>query len=123
MTYGISNLNIPSEYKSFLDLLLSSMQNDGRIDSIFLFGSCAKESVKKYSDIDIAIITKEQLSIKEEMSFYDYLMGIEVKDYIPCDMIVMSKKQFETNKHAAFYVQKYINAEGVELLEPLRTSM
>ena len=95
------------------------MQNDNRIENVFLFGSCAREVVKKYSDIDLAIITKEQLSIKEEMSFYDYLMDIDVKDYIPCDMIVMSKKQFESKRESAFYVQKYIGTEGVELLESL----
>jgi len=121
--YSINNLKIPAEYKYCLSLLLSYMQNDKRIERIFLFGSCAKEIVHHHSDIDIAIITKEQLSIKEEMSFYDYLMLIEIKDYIPCDMIVMSKKQFEAHKESAFYVQKYIFSEGVELLEPLRTSM
>ena len=121
--YNINDLKIPIEYRQFLALLLFAMQNDRRIEHIFLFGSCARENVRYHSDIDIAIITKEQLSIKEEMSFYDYLLRIDAKDYIPCDMIVMSKKQFEAHKESAFYVQKYIHAEGVELLESLRTSM
>jgi len=119
MNHVLNKLKIPTEYINFLSILISSMQNDERIKYIILFGSCVRDSVHKNSDIDIAIITKEQLSMREEMSFYDYLMQIDVKNYIPCDMIVMSWKQFDNHKESAFYVQKYIYTEGVKLHESL----
>jgi len=120
---SVNDLKMPTEYRRFLNILLTAMQGDDRIDQILLFGSCAKGSVHPNSDIDIAVITKVQLTMKEEMSFYDYLSHIAPKDYIPCDMLVMSRKQFDEHKESSFYVQKYIHAEGVELREPLRAGI
>jgi predicted nucleotidyltransferase len=118
---ALKELKIPFEYKKFLNSLLTAMQDDNRIDQVYLFGSCVRGDLHSNSDVDIAVITKEQLSIREEMSFYDYLFSIKPKDYIPCDMLVMSRKQFEDNKESDFYVQRQINAEGVALRECLQS--
>jgi len=114
---NLNNLKIPEKYKIFLFLLLSSLQKDDRIDEIILFGSCAKQKANEYSDIDIAIITKEQLSIEEELSFYDYLLGIDLNKYIDCDMLIISREKFDSYKDSSFCIQKYIDMEGVKLHE------
>lgn len=119
----IHDLKIPTHYKAFLRTLLTAMQDDSRIDQILLFGSCACGNVRKGSDIDIAIITKEQLDLNEELSFYDYLIDIDPKDYIPNDMIIMSRKQYDEHKYSSGYVQKYIYRDGVDLRESVRRSM
>lgn len=47
--------NIDSIIHSFLD----SIKNEIRIDKVFLFGSYAKGTSSKYSDIDLAIVSRD----------------------------------------------------------------
>lgn len=119
----IDHLNLPDKYLKFLTMLNLALQNDMRIEKVVLFGSCSKGSFHEGSDIDLAVITKENLSKEEEVSFYDYLLDIEPEDYVSCDLLVMSKKQFEEYKSKDGYVQKYIFRDGVELNGSIRASV
>jgi predicted nucleotidyltransferase len=47
--------NIDSIIHSFLD----SIKNEIRIDKVFLFGSYTKGTSSKYSDIDLAIVSRD----------------------------------------------------------------
>jgi predicted nucleotidyltransferase len=47
--------NIDSIIHSFLD----SIKNEIRIDKVFLFGSYARGTSSKYSDIDLAIVSRD----------------------------------------------------------------
>lgn len=47
--------NIDSIIHSFLD----SIKNEIRIDKVYLFGSYAKGTSSKYSDIDLAIVSRD----------------------------------------------------------------
>lgn len=51
-----------------MDEIINSLKRFNFVHSIILFGSRAKYTNKKESDIDLCIITKRELSLKERLS-------------------------------------------------------
>lgn len=112
---SLESLSIPDKFKNYILTFMSNIRSDERIKRIILFGSCAKESVRPDSDIDILITTKEDLGEDAELEFYKYLPDIFSGEYVPCDLIVMPDERYEEYKFTAGLVQKYINIEGIDL--------
>lgn len=113
---SIDELNLPEKYKEFIIKYLSNIENIDYVDKIVLFGSCAKGNIHKYSDIDIFVITKKEITIEEE--FYitcDLLPAYDFKFYVPTDIIVQSKETFERYKTEFGMIQKQVEKDGVIL--------
>lgn len=57
---SLDSLNIPNKYKRYITQYLSNLKENRlfhHVNKVILFGSCARETVKDYSDIDIFLIT------------------------------------------------------------------
>jgi len=91
------------------------MIGNSYIESIFLFGSCARGNANENSDIDIFVVTNSKVNDDSHEAF-DILYGgaddIPLEDYISCDILTATKEEFQSDVTPLI---KTVKREGVEL--------
>ena len=108
-------LIIPPPQKYVINHLLNKFIGNPNIDSVFLFGSCAKGTVTDDSDIDIFVVTHNHVHDDSNDTF-DILYGgaddIPLENYVSCEILTATKEDFQ---HDMTPLIKTVKAEGVEL--------
>ena len=116
---SLNDLNIPNDYKKYIAYYLTNLKRNkffSHVSKIILFGSCAREEVKDFSDIDIFLITDVELEEKEELSLMFDPVPYKVDNiYIPMDILLQSQEKYNTYKDNPYMVQKFIEKDGVLL--------
>jgi len=112
---SFDELNIPAEYKEYLDEYFRNLSDVPFISRVILFGSCAREEVGEYSDIDILITTDRQVTDDDE-----YLIACECRptysvQSIPMDIIVQDEDTFARHENTFGMVQRQAMLDGVDL--------
>ena len=107
---------LPPTQKYVINHLLDKFIGSPHIDSIFLFGSCAKGTADDDSDVDIFVVTTDKVSDDSHEAF-DLLYGgtddIPLENYVSCDILTASKEEFQ---HDMTPLIKTVKKEGVELV-------
>jgi predicted nucleotidyltransferase len=102
-----SNLPLLEEFKQ---RILSSILAEGKPEKIYIFGSFARNSITKNSDIDIAIIEKTELKKgKHATKYFRNLRDLS----IPKDIIVYTPEEFEFRKMEINSLPYTIFKEGI----------
>ena len=118
---SLEELKIPYTYKAFIRHFLSNVTNINSVERVILFGSCAREEVNEQkSDIDLLVITEDNVSLDEE--FYimsDCTPAYGNEYYIPSDIIVNSIHHYNQFKNRFGMIQKQIEHEGIDISELL----
>lgn len=117
---SLDTLDIPTGYKSYIFEYLQNISSFSFIDRVMLFGSCAREEVTKYSDIDIFITTNREITEEEETLITFYCIPEYSKETLPTDIIVQSEKDFVNYADRFGMVQCQVIKEGVDLSGLLR---
>ena len=108
-------LKIPDSHKYVINHILKKFIDNSNIDSIFLFGSCAKGLANENSDIDLFVVTNGQV-IDDSYETFSILYGstddIPLDDYISCDILTASIEEFHSEVTPLI---KTIRREGIEL--------
>ena len=108
---------IMAEHSKLIDTLIiyprlrkivKEIQNDKRIGLAILFGSYAKQKVKKESDIDLYIKTKNT-DIKKDISLLDSKLSIKIGEYNKENRLI---KEIEKKHVIIKGVEKYIEENG-----------
>ena len=112
---SLDAIDIPISYKSYISKYLQNISAIPYIHRVILFGSCARENVKKYSDIDIFITTNRAITEDEEALITlhcipDYSIGT-----VPTDIIVQTESDFVSHADDIGMVQRQVLREGVDL--------
>jgi len=108
----INDLDIPDKYKESILHMVTKLQDYPVVKEIILFGSCARSQVKKNSDIDMALVVEEPISIQDEGDI-DY--EIRHWDYgLPCDIIFISRGLFNKEVHGETVIRPILR-EGLIL--------
>ena len=106
---------IPHKQKYVINHLLKKFIGNPNVDSVFLFGSCAKGVATENSDIDIFVVTSETVRDDSHEAF-DMLYGgtddIPLENYVSCDVFTASKEEFALNMTPLI---RTVKREGVEL--------
>ena len=118
---SLDELNIPYSYKMFIRLFLANLSNLDGVVRVILFGSSARGEVdEQKSDLDLFVITENDLSPDEEYHIMsDCAPSYDSDHYIPSDIIVNSLQHYNQFKDRFGMVQKQIEREGVDLSELL----
>ena len=117
---SLDQLNIPNNYKGFLAHFLSNASKADYVSRVILFGSSARGQVHKRSDIDLFVITKNDISLDDE--FYlmnDCVPSGDDEFYVPSDIIVNPINNYEKFKDVFGMLQRAVEREGVDLSELL----
>ena len=108
-------LKIPPPQKYVINHLLKKFLVSPDIDSVFLFGSCAKGLATENSDIDIFVVTNSKVQDDSHEAF-DILYGgtddIPLENYVSCDVLSATKEEF---LHDVTPLIKTVKREGVKL--------
>ena len=78
--------------KQAVNALLSDIKTQAfPADMIILFGSVAKNNINEFSDMDICIVSDEELTVRQmrviENYFYDMVQGEFNLDFVYCDKV------------------------------------
>ena len=118
---SLDQLDIPSHHKGFLAHFLSNASKADYVSSVILFGSCARAQVQARSDIDLLVITKNDISLDDEFYvMYDCVPSGDDEFYMPSDVIVDPIDNYERFKGTFGMLQRAVEREGVDLSELLR---
>lgn len=116
---SLDNLNIPNKYKKYITYYLSNLKENKfffHVDKVILFESCARETVKDSSDIDIFLITDIELKEKDELSLLFDPIPYKVDGiYIPMDTLLQSQEEYNICKENPYMVQRFVEKDGVIL--------
>ena len=66
---SLDDLNIPDNYRIYITHYLMNLRENkffSHINKVILFGSCAREAVKDFSDIDIFLMPVQIPVLKEK---------------------------------------------------------
>lgn len=105
------------EKKNFIrNLILQYFEKENlTIDKILLFGSRAKDNFSKYSDWDILIILKENLTIEEKRKIARELRKDFANHLIPVDILIKNLDEIEYYKNFIGSVTREALKEGTIL--------
>lgn len=109
----VSGISLPQ--KNVINHLLNKFIGSPYIDSVFLFGSCAKGRATDRSDVDIFVVTNSEICDDSHEAF-DLLYGatddIPLEDYVSCDVLTATREEFQRNSTPLI---KTVKQEGVRL--------
>ena len=117
---SLDQLDIPSTHKGFLTHFLSNASKVDYVSRVILFGSGARGQAHERSDIDLLVITENDISLDDEFYImYDCVPSGDDEFYIPSDVIVNPIKNYDRYKDVFGMLQRAVEREGVDLSELL----
>ena len=117
---SLDQLDIPNNHKGFLAHFLSNASKVDYVLRVILFGSGARGQVHARSDIDLLVVTENDISLDDEFYLmYDCVPGGGDKFYVPSDVIVNSINNYDRFKDVFGMLQRAVEREGVDLSELL----
>jgi predicted nucleotidyltransferase len=112
----VEELRLPYAYTGFLKHFLTKVSEVKDVSKVILFGSCVRGQIHDNSDIDLLVLTEDEIPLDKE--FYimnDCAPAFDNVNYIPSDIIVNSMQLFNKNKNIFGMVQKQAELEGIDL--------
>jgi predicted nucleotidyltransferase len=97
-----------------LDMLKNIIINTVPVEQIFLFGSYAYGTPNKDSDLDLYIVLKDDLQIREIDAGVQIQLAIGRKKSMPVDIIVNKKSTYLKRKQAPT-IERKIAREGIKV--------
>ena len=112
---NLDELNLPSKHKKFITQYLKNIGNFSCIYKVILFGSCAKGTAGENSDVDIFVITLDD--IPEELEYEITFDNVPVLDegYVKNDILLKSRDIYDKYKNTSGMLQKAVESEGVDI--------
>ncbi len=112
---SLNALNIPDNYKEYLGQYLANISDIPYIHTVYLFGSCANETVTGYSDIDIFITTDREITDDEEAELALYRRPNYSYKIIPMDIIIQTNNKFNEFTNTIGMLQNQIARKGINM--------
>lgn len=111
--------SISPPQKNAINHLLNKFIGNPHVDSVFLFGSCAKGISTDKSDIDIFVVTNSKIYDDSHEAFnvlYGAADDIPLENYVSCDILTATRDEFQLESTPLI---KVVKKEGVKLHELL----
>jgi len=86
------------------------------IKKLIIFGSTVREQFRKYSDIDVAIITKNKLKTKEELSITEIIDNLEQRFKREIQPHYFTVDEFETKRKRDNALVEEIVRDGIRII-------
>ena len=115
--FDINQLSLPDQYKEALLFMISKLREFPVVNDVILFGSCARQGVSRYSDIDLALVVSEVLSPEAEWKIDNSIRYWDLN--LPCDVIFIPKEVFDQEIKGETIIRPILR-EGIRLSGLLR---
>ena len=108
----LDQLSLPELYKETIVFMVSKLQEFPVVKDVILFGSCVRQQVSQYSDIDLALVVSEPISPEEEWDIDYSIRNWDAN--LPCDVIFIPVSAFEQEIKGETIIRPILR-EGVSL--------
>ena len=102
------------EIQAELDKLTELIVNAIPVEQIYLFGSYAYGKPHKDSDIDLYVVLKDEVSMRDLDAGLEISMAIARNKSMPVDIIAKKKKDF-INRLDEISLERIVNRDGVRI--------
>ena len=97
-----------------LDKLKEIIINAIPVEQIFLFGSYAYGNPHKYSDLDLYVVLKDEVTMRDLDAGLQIAMAIARKKSMPVDIIAKKKKDF-TERLDDITLERIVKRDGIRI--------
>ena len=97
-----------------LDLLKELIINAVPVEQIYLFGSYAYGTPHKDSDLDLYVVLKDDLPMRDLDAGLQISLAIARKKNMPVDVIAKNKKDF-LNRIEYITLERIVNRDGIRI--------
>jgi len=107
-------VNDASGLKQNLKVITQIIADTVPVESIYLFGSYAYGTPNKDSDLDLYIVFKDEMSMRELEAIRSIRIAIDPVKNMPMDILGLKQNRFDDRKMYATLERKIVR-EGVKL--------
>ena len=111
----ISSMN--TAIQAELDKLTGLIVNAIPVEQIYLFGSYAYGTPRKDSDLDLYVVLKDNLPMRDLDAGLQIRLAIDRKKSMPVDIIAKNKKDF-VSRLDDITLERIVNRDGIRLMTP-----
>ena len=97
-----------------LDKLRELIINAIPVEQIFLFGSYAYGTPHKYSDLDLYVVLKDDVQMRDLDAGLQISMAIARKKSMPVDIIAKKKKDF-VDRLEDITLERIVSRDGIRI--------
>ena len=104
------------EFKNIIDVILKTID----VDKIYIFGSYARKTETKDSDVDMYVIVKKAESINTRQKYNNVIFLVKEKlfrnNIYPkggLDLLLNDNEDFNNKKNQNGFIEYIVNKEGV----------
>ena len=101
---------IQAELNKLTELIVNAMP----VEQIYLFGSYAYGKPRKDSDLDLYVVLKDEVPMRDLDAGLQIRMAIARKKSMPVDIIAKKKKDF-VNRLAGITLERIVNRDGIRI--------
>ena len=84
------------------------------VEQIYLFGSYARGTPHKDSDLDLYVVLKDEVQMRDLDAGLQIRFAIDRKKSMPVDIIAKKKKDF-LSRLDGFTLERVVNREGIRI--------
>jgi len=84
------------------------------VEQIYLFGSYAYGKPHKYSDLDLYVVLKDDVPLRDLDAGLQIRMAIARKKSMPVDIVAKKKKDF-MSRLDAITLERIVNRDGIRI--------
>jgi predicted nucleotidyltransferase len=97
-----------------LDKLTELIINAIPVEKIYLFGSFANGTPHKYSDLDLYVVLKDDVSMRDLDAGLQIRMAIARKKSMPVDIVAKKKSDFDSRLDG-ITLERVVNRDGIRI--------
>jgi len=105
---------IDDAIRTELDKLIKLIINAIPVEQIYLFGSYAYGTPHKYSDLDLYVVLKDGLPMRDLDAGLQIALAIADEKSMPVDIVAKNKSDFE-ERLDALTLERKVNRDGIRL--------
>ena len=107
-------INVDEAIQAELDKLKEIIINAIPVEQIYLFGSYAYGTPHKYSDLDLYVVLKDGLPMRDLDAGLQIRMAVVRETSMPIDIVAKKKRDFD-NRLDDITLERKVNRDGIRI--------
>jgi predicted nucleotidyltransferase len=107
-------LAMDESIRAELDKLTELIINAIPVEQIYLFGSYAYGTPHEYSDLDLYVVLKDDVQMRDLDAGLQIALAIARKKSMPVDIVAKKKRDFE-NRLGEMTLERVVNRDGIRI--------
>jgi len=107
-------VNMDEAIQTELDKLKELIINAIPVEQIYLFGSYAYGTPHKYSDLDLYVVLKDDVPMRDLDAGLQISLAISRKKSMPVDIVAKKKRDFDSRLND-ITLERIVNRDGIRI--------